>query len=138
MNEHNEKSICWNRETVVERCSTKMGVSQIYVLQCNCFEAVVKILEKDHWRKSHYCSYSTCNFTKLYSCAGNFRRFWPKWLLPKIQKKLKLPITFNEAVTFTFSCSSLYMFLTITAQKMKFSIEDLFSKCEQIRTKLRI
>ena len=26
----------------------------------------------------------------------------------------------------------------ITAQKMKFSIEDFFSKCDQIRSKLRI
>ena len=28
--------------------------------------------------------------------------------------------------------------LTNTAQKMKFSIKDLFSKCDQIRRKLRI
>ena len=29
-------------------------------------------------------------------------------------------------------------FPTITAQKMKFSIEDFFSKCDQIRSFLRI
>ena len=29
-------------------------------------------------------------------------------------------------------------FLTQTAQKMKFSITDFFSKCDQIRRKLRI
>ena len=28
--------------------------------------------------------------------------------------------------------------LPVTAQKMKFSIKDLFSKCDQIRRKLRI
>ena len=30
------------------------------------------------------------------------------------------------------------MFMTITAQKMKFSITDFFSKCNQIRSLLRI
>ena len=30
------------------------------------------------------------------------------------------------------------VFYTITAQKMKFSIKDIFSKCDQIRRKLRI
>ena len=31
-----------------------------------------------------------------------------------------------------------YLFLLHTAQKMKFSIKDFFSKCDQIRRKLRI
>ena len=31
-----------------------------------------------------------------------------------------------------------YLFLSYTAQKMKFSIKDFFSKCDQIRRKLRI
>ena len=30
------------------------------------------------------------------------------------------------------------VFYTITAQKMKFSIKDFFSECDQIRMKLRI
>ena len=30
------------------------------------------------------------------------------------------------------------VFYTITAQKMKFSIKDFFSKCDQIRRRMRI
>ena len=34
--------------------------------------------------------------------------------------------------------SKSYLLFTDTAQKIKFSIKDFFSKCDQIRTKLQI
>ena len=36
------------------------------------------------------------------------------------------------------SCSNVIIVLINTAQKMKFPINDFFSKCDQIRRKLRI
>ena len=43
-----------------------------------------------------------------------------------------------EMLTQEFAESSWYITYYYTAQKMKFSVEDFFSKCGQIRRKLRI
>ena len=39
---------------------------------------------------------------------------------------------------FLFTCPSINETSTLTAQKMKFSIKDFFSNCDQIRSLLRI
>ena len=80
------------------RCFTKSAILQIHVLQCNCSATVVKIDEMERRRRSYCCSYLACNFTKLYTCLSNFQRFWLRWLLVKMQKKLFLPVTFNETL----------------------------------------
>ena len=43
-----------------------------------------------------------------------------------------------EMLTQEFAESSWYITYYYTAQKMKFSVKDFFSKCGQIRRKLRI
>ena len=48
-------------------------------------------------------------------------------ILPCVKKNLKCILIFSHT-----------MFSNITAQKMKFPINDFFSKCDQIRSFLRI
>ena len=82
------------------------------------------------WRKMFLCKYSwgvtVARLRKIRKIFGNeYRYIWVKSVL--FQKVLKYYYFILQHPS-----------LVITAQKMKFSIKDFFSKCDQIRSLLRI
>ena len=54
-----------------------------------------------------------------------------------IKSALRVCFEFNTTINFQKHIQNSHLSKKDTAQKMKFSIEDFFSKCDQIRRKLR-
>ena len=60
----------------------------------------------------------------------------PNYVSQKGEKEIKVFILLSNH--FTSSLARAFLLTVLTAQKMKFSIKDFFSKCDQIRSLLRI
>ena len=60
----------------------------------------------------------------------------PNYVSQKGEKEIKVFILLSNH--FASSLARAFLLTVLTAQKMKFSIKDFFSKCDQIRSLLRI
>ena len=111
---------------------------------------MIKIFTKCSLKDTSYCKRSfVLNISLAMSNISGVWRGPDKWLIPMIFSCISRDLIIAKFEAYGFHidvlnyfystfCKPLQAILMITAQKMKFSIKDFFSKCYQIRWKLQI
>ena len=129
---------CWSIKFLrknIDRSETKLSV-ELYVkriVACNYPRYLCVTRNKSDASVQHYWNKNNVKVFKLV--------YWTNKKIFLVQSGLQFHVTLVLCLTSghtSFFCNTCIHFLGITAQKMKFSTKDFFSKCDQIHSFLRI